>query len=186
MDEIPRRIAIVGNAGAGKSRLAVQVSAATNLPVFHLDRYFWSAGWVMVEAETFDARHADLIAQPVWVIDGNFSRTLATRAGAADLVILFDLPRWQCLWGVLKRIAKTYGTERPDMAPGCPERIDFGFLAYVWAWKRKRRAQTLAALEGAIDDGRVLVVRRHRDLARVWEKLNTQTPPSQPFHRARQ
>ncbi len=167
----PRRIAIVGNAGAGKSRLAAQIAKAANLPLIHLDQHFWSAGWVMVGDAAFTARHADLIAQPAWVIDGNYARTLAERAEAADLIIVLDLPRWQCLWGVVTRVVASYGRVRIDMPPGCPERFDLGFLRYVWAWKTTRRAQTMAQLEAAVAAGKVVVALRRRDLRQIWRAL---------------
>ncbi|NQV79335.1 MAG: hypothetical protein HQ495_02225 [Alphaproteobacteria bacterium] len=166
-----RRIAIVGNAGSGKSRLAAQIAHATNLPLFHLDQYFWSTGWTMVGDHAFGARHAELIAQPAWVIDGNYAATLTERANAADLVIVLDLPRWQCVWGVIKRVVTTYGTVRPDMAPGCPEKLDLAFLRYVWAWKTTRRARTMTKLDTAIAAGKVIVVPRRRDIEEVWDAL---------------
>ncbi|MDA0367710.1 MAG: hypothetical protein O3C65_14190 [Proteobacteria bacterium] len=167
----PRRIAIVGNAGSGKSRLAAQIAKATSLPLFHLDQFFWSAGWFMVGEQAFTARHADLIARPMWVIDGNFARTLTERANAADLVIVLDLPLWQCLWGVIRRVVTSYGTVRPDMTPGCPERVDFAFLRYVWTWRTTRRARTMAHLDTAIAAGKVIVVPRRRDIRKVWLAL---------------
>ena len=39
----------------------------------------------------------DVIAQPEWIIDGNFDSTLEMRAHYADLIIFLDFPNWLCL-----------------------------------------------------------------------------------------
>lgn len=173
----PRRIAIVGNSGSGKSRLAAQIGKATGLPVHHLDQHFWLPGWVQRPRDDFDGRHERLVADDAWVIDGNFARTLPVRADRADAVIFFDMPVWLCLLRVAKRVATGLGRERHDMAPGCPERIDLAFVAYVWAWRTRRRDETLRALDGARAQDKVLVVKRRRDLAAVWQTLDVIPTP---------
>jgi adenylate kinase family enzyme len=40
-----KRIAIIGCGGSGKTVLATQLGAKLGLPVPHLDRLFWRAGW---------------------------------------------------------------------------------------------------------------------------------------------
>lgn len=167
----PRRIAIVGNSGSGKSRLATQIASATGLPLVHLDRHFWLPGWVQRSREEFGALHAGFVAGDAWVIDGNFARTLPLRAQAADLVVFFNLPLWLCLWRIAWRVITSLGRVRPDMAPGCPERVDLSFIAYVWAWKQRRRAETIAAIETANAARKTIVVSRQRDLAKVWQAL---------------
>jgi adenylate kinase family enzyme len=54
-------------------------------------------------------------------------------------VIYLDFSRFACLFGVLKRVLTTYGTVRPDMAEGCPERFDFSFLKWVWNFNKTKR-----------------------------------------------
>ena len=40
------RVVILGCCGAGKSTLARQLGIKLELPVIHLDTYFWQVGWV--------------------------------------------------------------------------------------------------------------------------------------------
>ena len=42
------------------------------------------------------------------------------------------------MWRVARRVAGSYGQVRPDMAPGCPERVDFGFMLYIWRFPGKQ------------------------------------------------
>ena len=62
------------------------------------------------------------------------------RVAAADTVIFLDLPRYVCLWSVIRRSLFWLGRKRIDMADGCKERIDPAFLLYVWRWRRNSRS----------------------------------------------
>ncbi|MGL4882562.1 MAG: hypothetical protein ACRC8K_16095 [Waterburya sp.] len=44
-----KRIAIIGCCGAGKSTLAKSLGEKLNLPVIHLDTYYWQPGWQETE-----------------------------------------------------------------------------------------------------------------------------------------
>ena len=69
-------------------------------------------------------------------MDGNYTSARGElRRDVCDTVIWFDLPRATCMMGILTRIAKSYGQVRPEMAPGCPEKIDFEFFRYVWTYR---------------------------------------------------
>jgi hypothetical protein len=65
---------------------------------------------------------------------------------------------------VLWRLAQNYGQVRADMPAGCPERLDWEFLRFVWSWNRERRAPTLALLHGFA--GRKVLLRGKRDVDR--------------------
>ena len=133
------RILIIGCGGAGKSTLARQLGQKLGLPVVHLDRLFWKPGWVEESQEDFDRKLAAELERPQWIIDGNFNRTLPQRIAKCDTIIYLDFSRMACLLGVLKRVVTTYGTVRPDMGEGCPERFDLEFLQWVWNFNRNHR-----------------------------------------------
>ena len=50
--------------------------------------------------------------------------------------------------GIMKRIAGSYGRVRPEMAEGCPEKIDFEFFRYVWTYRRQQRPKLLDYFQG--------------------------------------
>lgn len=133
------RILIIGSGGSGKSTLARQLGEKTGLPVVHLDKLFWHPGWVESSKEEIDAKIMQAISEPRWILDGNYNRTLPKRLEKCDTVIYLDFSRFACLMGVVKRILTTFGTVRPDMAEGCPERFDWEFLRWVWNFSRKHR-----------------------------------------------
>ncbi len=143
------RIVIIGCGGSGKSTLARQLGEKLDLPVVHLDRLFWRPGWVQVSQEEFDKLHQAELVKDKWIMDGNFNRTIPERIQRCDTVIYLDFSRFACLLGVSKRVITTYGKTRPDMGEGCPERIDWEFLKWVWNFNKNKRERNYKLLNEA-------------------------------------
>lgn len=154
------RIMIIGCGGSGKSTLARQLGEKLNLPVVHLDKLFWKPGWEHVSREEFDCLHREALKGEKWILDGNFDRTMAERAKYCDTIIYLDFSRFACLMGVTKRILTTYGTVRPDMGEGCPERIDWAFLQWVWNFNKEKREKNYRLLNET--DGIEKIVLKNR------------------------
>ncbi len=162
-----QRVLVIGGSGAGKTTAAVRLAAVLDLPLYHLDRLFWQPGWRELPRNQFDDALAQVVARPTWVIDGNFSRTLPQRLQAADTVLWLDFSTATCLAGVLARWAALRGRQRPDMGPGCPEKIDLPFLWYVMTWRARSRAPLARQLAEAGARGvAVHRVRSRRELGR--------------------
>ncbi len=89
------RIAIVGISGSGKSTLANKLGKKLNLPVFHLDKYFWTYGWKERYAtkEEFTPIVEGFARQSNWIIDGNYRESLDVRLEKADTIIFLDIPK---------------------------------------------------------------------------------------------
>ena len=49
-----KKIIIIGSPGAGKSTFSFALAEKTGLPLYHIDKLFWKAGWVSVEKEELD------------------------------------------------------------------------------------------------------------------------------------
>lgn len=162
-DTTMKRIVIVGSSGSGKSTLARQLGRSLDLPVFHLDRYYWHPGWVGTPPQAWRRVVADLAAKPEWIIDGNYRETLDARLQAADTVIFLDLPRWLCAWRALKRRFQYRFRPRPDMADGCVERIfdpDFPkFMRWVWNYPQRARPAVTEQLHALEADKHVIWLR---------------------------
>jgi adenylate kinase family enzyme len=142
------RILVMGSSGSGKSTFAHRLSAITGIPVVSLDALFWKPGWVESDGREFAQRVSDAANHPRWIMDGNFiSHAGDLRRNLADAVIWFDLPTRTCMTGIVTRIAGSYGRVRPEMAPGCPERIDPEFFNYVWTYRRSQRPKLLRYFE---------------------------------------
>lgn len=164
------RIIIIGCGGAGKSTLARQLGEKTGLPVVHLDKLFWRPGWVNVSQEEFDRLHREAIAQEKWIMDGNFNRTMAERIERCDTIIYLDFSRIACLLGVFKRIITTYGKVRPDMGEGCPERVDWEFLQWVWNFNKNKRENNYRLLNEA-EGVETIVLKNRRAVKKFLKRI---------------
>jgi len=146
-----KRVLIVGSPGAGKSTLATALAARTGLPLFHLDQLYWRPGWIEPDQDQWRTALGGVLDQPCWIIDGNYGGSLALRLERADTVIDLDVPVWRCLARVIGRVRAHRGRVRPDMAAGCEERFDWGFLLYIARFPlaaRRRLDQRLRAFTG--------------------------------------
>lgn len=143
-----KRIIILGNAGSGKSTFARQLGQALDLPVTHLDRLYWGAGWTKPDAEIFRAKVLACTTGSGWISEGNYEkRTFDLRVPRADTVIWLDTPRIRCLYRVIRR--SVLNQPRPDLPDNCTERLDREFLAflhYVWTYDRQHRPRIEARL----------------------------------------
>ena len=119
-----KRITLIGNAGAGKSFLAQQLHTLLNLPVYHLDQYYFLPGWVKRTPEEYRKIYNRLIDQNVWIIEGINVSIFEERIKKADIVIFLDMPRRICLWRILKRALTYYGKETPTSAKDCHQRFN--------------------------------------------------------------
>ena len=71
-----KRILVIGCPGAGKTYFSKRLSKILNLPLVHKE----------------------------WIIDGNYHKTLEMRLPYASDVFVLDLPRKECIQGILDRI----------------------------------------------------------------------------------
>ena len=159
-----RRVLVIGSGGAGKSRLAVALGVHLGLPVIHLDAEFWRPGWVETPAPEWRDRVAALVQRDAWIMDGNYGGTIPQRLAACDTVIFLDLPRFVCVWHIIRRTFQYAGRTRPDMAPGCPERLSLKFMWWVWTYRSRRRPEILERLAALPATVRVEIVRSRREV----------------------
>ena len=170
-----QRILIIGNAGAGKSTFAAALAEKLRLPLVHLDRLYWCGNWEHISREEFDAKLQQVLAQPQWIIDGNFNRTLPHRLTYCDTVFFFDMPTALCLWGITKRVLTNYGKTRNDMGGNCPEYFDKNKLelcSHVRNFNRQHRKAYYQLLEKN-HHAKIIVFRNRKQIREFLENLKS-------------
>ena len=164
------KIVIIGCSGSGKSTLARKLGEKLSLPVVHLDRIWWRPGWISISREEFDARLTEELAKPQWIIDGNFNRTIPQRLAACDTVIYLDYNRFVCLWGMLRRVLAGKNTPRPDITEGCPERLNWEFISFIWNYNKTCRSSNHALLSQT-ENVDIHIFKNRRQTARFLKNL---------------
>jgi len=154
-----KRVLVIGTGGSGKTTVARRLAQRTGLPLIHLDTLYWRSGWQPTRADEWRATVQSLISRDAWIIDGNYGGTLDVRLAACDTVVFLDLPRLVCLWRVLKRQVRHLGQVRPELPPGCRERLSWEFIWWIWTYRSRRRDDVLERLAVLDKEKRVAILR---------------------------
>ncbi|MFE7318549.1 topology modulation protein [Streptomyces sp. NPDC057555] len=167
-----KKVAIVGCGGSGKSHLARQLATLLDAPVTHLDAAFYDDEWNALPMEKFAEVQRDLVAQPAWVIDGNYNSTLQIRLEACDTVVLMDVSTPAALWGIFSRQIRHGAGHKGN---GVHNRIHWGVIKYVATYRRKMRPRVMAKIEefasGHVD---VVMLTSRRHTRRWLQQIATQ------------
>lgn len=156
------RIAIIGAPGAGKTTLSQKLNEIYNLPIFNIDTIYRLPNWVLNDPEKRDKQILEEANKEKWIIDGTFIDTLEERVKRADKIFFLDYPTRTFLKGVFKRFIQNFGQEKPEM-PGCKEKIDLSFIAYVATYNIRRRKFIVEILE-KYPEKDILHFRKQKDL----------------------
>ncbi|MBN1921436.1 MAG: flagellar protein FlaR [Anaerolineae bacterium] len=167
------RIAVIGNAGGGKSTLCRKLSRTLGIPSYAIDRIQWKPGWTPASYEEVKREHDHILAQERWIIDGWGSFDLIeARFRAADTIILVDLPLATHYWWTLKRQFACLFTPRKDGPEGCPMLPMTGtLLKMIWNIHQRLRPRLLALCDDFRKEKHVIHVTSPRELQALRETL---------------
>lgn len=88
----PRRVAVAGVAGTGKTTLAGRIAEVIGAPHIEIDALYHGQDWVPRESFLDDVR--SLVAQERWTTEWQYSAARPLLAERADIVVWLDLPFW--------------------------------------------------------------------------------------------
>ncbi|QWW69411.1 AAA family ATPase [Rhizobium sp. WYJ-E13] len=166
------RIVVIGGSGGGKSTLAQKLASHFDLTYLSIDRDIrWLPGWVERGKEEQRQRIIERIAGERWIMDGTNTSTFDIRLPRTDIVIWVRMPRLLCVWGVLTRWLKHLGRTRPEMAPGCIEKVDWEFLEFIWTFEKKFTPRVTAAIAAHGPHVPVLQVKSRRQMRALLDLL---------------
>src|SRR3990172_230224 len=130
------KIVVIGPPGAGKTEFANEVGRILGIDtVNHLDNFFWKPGWIRTTERERHVIIMNLTEKDKWIIEGNFLDTIDVQFSHADMVIWLNLSPFICLYRVVRRYFSYIGKERPEIAPGCRDKITSQFLFSIFAYK---------------------------------------------------
>lgn len=167
-----KKALVIGCPGSGKSTFSSELSKKTNLPVIHLDVYYWKPGWVSCSNQEFDEILGDLLLREAYIMEGNYSRTIEFRISYADTIYFFDFSRSLCLYRVIKRRFMNHGKTREYMGKDCSERIDYNFIKSVWNFRKRQRMQIMNILDKYKQRKNIVIFRRPKDVIDYIESVS--------------
>ncbi|MFB6627207.1 topology modulation protein [Streptomyces sp. NPDC056374] len=160
-----KKVAIVGCGGSGKSFLARELGGILDAPVTHLDAAFYDDEWNALPLDKFADLQRELVAQPRWVIDGNYNSTLQMRLDACDTVVLMDVSTVAALYGIFSRQIRHGAGHKGN---GVHNRINWGVIKYVATYRRKMRPRVMSKIEEFASGRAEVVLLTSRGQTRRW------------------
>jgi adenylate kinase family enzyme len=160
------RIAVVGCGGSGKTYVARRLAERLNLPLTHLDGVYYDADWNPLPQDHFAERQRELVAQPRWLIEGNYASTLPIRLASADTVIFLDLPAITCLAGILQRRWRYRGGQHAR--DGVYDRITWSFVRYIWGYRKTMRPKVRDLIAEHSSNAQLITLTSRGDTARFF------------------
>ena len=99
-----KRILVIGCPGAGKTYFSKQLAKILSLPLVHMDNLYWHEDKTSISTDELKEKLLPYLVKDEWIIDGNYHKTLEMRLPYATDVFVLDLPRTECIQGILDRI----------------------------------------------------------------------------------
>jgi adenylate kinase family enzyme len=158
--------------GVGKSTLARELGTKLNIPVYHLDCFYWNPGWQAADERTFRQRQEQLLMNNTWIIEGNYSDTMDLRITHADTIIYIELPRLVAIYRVLKRWRSNLGKDRPDRAEGCDEQMELSFLKFIWTTYKARKKKLEKLLPKLQAEKNIIQLHSQKDISNFLARIN--------------
>ncbi|WP_291516310.1 hypothetical protein [Bdellovibrio sp. ArHS] len=169
-----RKIAVVGNAGGGKTALSRRLSQLQSLPLTHVDSIQFLPGMKIRPHKESIEILLEIQKGERWIIDGYGPLDIIEkRFQAADLVIFIDFPLWRHYWWCTKRQIQNLWSRRKELPPGCDE-VTWAhtkkLYKTLWQVHTKMRPELLRIFARDALKNKVIYVRTLREWKRIFTR----------------
>lgn len=178
----PRRIAVIGTGGSGKTTLARHLAAALDVPHLELDAVFHQSGWTPLSDAAFRERVEQFCAGERWVTCGKYATVRDLLFARADTVVCLDHNRVRQTARVWWRSARRVVT-REELWNGNRERLrglwPFGSPERTltrWVWEGIPRSRAMFDRIAEDPPGHAVVVVRLRGWPQIDAYLRASAP----------
>lgn len=134
------RIAVIGNAGGGKTTLSRSLGLFYDVPVFHVDSIQYRNNWTYIPKTECDAILNEMAEREKWLIDGFGSKpVIQRRLELADTVVFVDFRLLRHYHWAMKRLVRSRTRPRTELPEGCSEfNIQYARKLMVMMWQVHR------------------------------------------------
>ena len=171
---LPQKIAVVGNAGGGKTTLSRRLAAIYGLPLTHVDSIQFVAGMRIRPYAESIAILEGIQQGPAWIIDGYGPLDIIEKRFAlADQVLFIDFPLWHHYWWCAKRQIQNLWSRREELPADCDELTWTHTLKLFKTMKKmhqQMRPELLRIFSRDSLKDKVVFVRRYEDWQRIFHR----------------
>ena len=115
------KINVIGTSGSGKTTFGRVLAQNLDIPFIEMDALFWEPDWGSPENEEFFQRLTDALKVGSWVLDGNYSRTLAIKWEDVDIVTRLDYSYIRTVFQAIQRAVNRIISQE-ELWPGTDNR----------------------------------------------------------------
>jgi adenylate kinase family enzyme len=161
----PKKFALIGLPGSGKSTFAAKLGRILGIPVHHLDRHMFEPNGKKRDKQEFIEIQSAILAEEAWIVEGCSFSTFEMRFAKADVLIYFHFSRLVCFLRFLKRFfnyKKDFGGLRA---------VTWELLKYTWNFDKEKRAR-IEELRQKYPRTEFLIFRDPKDAELFLQALN--------------
>jgi adenylate kinase family enzyme len=150
LDQLGRRIMVLGLTNSGKSTLAQALSEKRTIPAIHLDQLRHQPGtnWEERPEQDFTVLHDAAITMPEWVVDGSYSKVMPQRlARATGIIVLTDnlVTRYR------RYINRTlFQKQRVGGLEGGQDQLNWKMLHWLWHTRNSMAKYRQVAIDSGL------------------------------------
>lgn len=174
MGDSVQKIAVVGNAGGGKTTLSRRLAQLHGLPLTHVDAIQFVPGMKIRAHKESIQMLSEIQNSPAWIIDGYGPLDIIEKRFAlADRIVFIDLPLWRHYWWCTKRQIQSLWSPRKELPEGCEEvSIQHTLKIYKTLWKvhTKMRPELLRIFARDKNKNKMIFVRSTRQWKELFNK----------------
>ncbi len=168
----PKKIAIIGLPGSGKSTYANVLGKAFDLPIYHLDNYLFTKSGEKKSRQEWVSLEKSMVEEESWIIEGCSISTLDLRFARADVVLYLKFPRLLCIWRVFKRLLIC---DEDLSKTGCKRLVNWRLLSYIWTFYEDKE-ESIETSRKKYPDLDFLIFTGSGDVDRYIQELQGQNP----------
>ncbi|MBS0585188.1 MAG: hypothetical protein JSR76_02665 [Verrucomicrobia bacterium] len=161
----PKKFALIGLPGSGKSTFAATLGRILDIPVHHLDRHMFEPGGKKRDKQEFIEIQKAMLDEEAWVVEGCSFSTFEMRFAKADVLIYFQFSRLICFFRLFKRLfnyKRDFGGLRI---------VTLEILKYTWNFDREKRTR-IEELKDKYPQTEFLIFRSQKDADLFLEYIN--------------
>jgi len=170
------KIAVVGYSASGKSTFSKKLSQFYDIPVLHIDMIYFNERMTINDRHQTEDKILKMMQRDDWIIDGTYRYLAQERLEHADHIFIFNMNRWTCFFGLLRRYFKYRKKQRDTMALGNPERLDPSFIKWILWDGRKKDTKRLFQSYKTRFPKKVIEFKRRKDVKKYLISIHYQGP----------
>lgn len=152
----PKKFALIGLPGSGKSTFAAKLGKILGIPVHHLDRHNFEPSGKKRDKQEFIEIQKAMLNDDAWIVEGCSFSTFEMRFSKADVLIYFYFSRPVCFFRLFKRLFNY----RSDF--GSLRAVTREILKYTWNFDKEKKAR-IEELKKQYPQTKFLIFRGQQD-----------------------